>query len=110
MLSSRQKYAALRGGICADCGRRNSAVCVLSVLGMMPEDLDFPCVEFRDPARVQRFVDLGVLPPPAEVLTSSDAHRMEALGTAGGVLEHPEQSFLWPLLKYRLELAGEPTD
>ena len=30
------------------------------------------------------------------------------LGTAGGVLEHPEQSFLWPLIRQRLERAGEP--
>ena len=93
------------GGLCIPAHLDKDSTSVLSVLGMMPEDLDFPCVEFRDPAKVQGFVDFGLLPPPKEVLTSSDAHRLEALGTAGGVLEHPEESFLWPLIKQRLERA-----
>ena len=94
------------GGLCVPAHLDKDSTSVLSVLGIMPEELDFPCVEFRDPARVQRFVELGALPPPREVLTSSDAHRIEALGEAGGIMEHPEESFLWPLIRRRLELQG----
>lgn len=89
------------GGLCVPAHLDKDSTSILSVLGLMPEDLEFPCVEFRDPAKVPLFVARGQLPAPKEVLTSSDAHTAALLGSAHGTLE-PEASFLWPLLRRRL--------
>ena len=105
-LAHAKALAEQLGGLCVPAHLDKDSTSVLSVLGIMPEELDFPCVEFRDPAKVQHFVEWGALPPPKEVLTNSDAHRMEALGAAGGIMEHPEESFLWPLIRRRLEMQG----
>lgn len=101
-LAGTKALAESLGGLCVPAHLDKDTTSVLSVLGTMPEELDFPCVEFRDPSRAAGFVAAGRMPPPREILTSSDAHTPEAIGTAGGRFE-PEDSYLWPLLKSRLQ-------
>ena len=50
---------------------------LLSVLGFLPEDLPFAAVELHDASRLGGLVEKGLLPAGLEVLSSSDAHRME---------------------------------
>ena len=50
---------------------------LLSVLGFLPEDLPFAAVELHDASRLDGLVEKGLLPAGLEVLSSSDAHRME---------------------------------
>lgn len=70
------------GGIAVPAHTEKDSYSLLSVLGFCPEDLSFEAFEMVSPERYESFVSRGFLPPGREVLCSSDAHCMEAVGGA----------------------------
>lgn len=59
---------------------------VFSVLGLLPAQGVFSAVELLHPERRARYQARGLLPPGLEVLTSSDAHFLGAVGSRMGEL------------------------
>lgn len=83
------------GGVALPAHADRSSYALFSVLGVWPPDLGFGAVELWRPERRAELEKWG-LPPGIEVLTSSDAHRMEDV--AGRLRELPEGSVLERLL------------
>ena len=69
---------------------------VFSMLGALPPDGGFRAVELRRPERAAEYERRGLLPGGLEVLTSSDAHFLAAVG--GRLGELPPESVLGRLL------------
>ena len=65
------------GGVAVPAHVEKDSYALLSVLGFLPEDLPFATVELHDASRLDGLVEKGLLPAGLEVLSSSDAHRME---------------------------------
>lgn len=65
------------GGVAVPAHVEKDSYALLSVLGFLPEDLPFAAVELHDASRLDGLVEKGLLPAGLEVLSSSDAHRME---------------------------------
>ena len=65
------------GGVAVPAHVEKDSYALLSVLGFLPEDLPFAAVELHDASRLGGLVEKGLLPAGLEVLSSSDAHRME---------------------------------
>lgn len=72
-----KKACEALGGVAVPAHVDKESYSLLSVLGMLPPDLDFAAVELRDPAKLENFVTTGRLPSGLEVLTSSDAHCLQ---------------------------------
>ncbi|MEG2770359.1 MAG: PHP domain-containing protein [Oscillospiraceae bacterium] len=85
------------GGECVPAHIDRDSYSVLSVLGIMPEDLNPVAVELFNREKLQAFVNRGQIKPPKEVTTASDAHRLEDIATH--VLKADEESFLWQFVK-----------
>ena len=64
-------------GVAVPAHVEKDSYALLSVLGFLPEDLPFAAVELHDASRLEGLVEKGLLPAGLEVLSSSDAHRME---------------------------------
>lgn len=62
------------GGIAVPAHVEKDSTSVLSVLGFLPDDLNFAALESRRPERLPQFIERGFLPDGREILTSSDAH------------------------------------
>lgn len=69
------------GGIAVPAHVEKDSYALLSVLGFLPEDLPFSAVELHDDTRLDDLVRRGLLPAGLEVLSSSDAHRMEDIAS-----------------------------
>ncbi|HJB20805.1 MAG TPA: PHP domain-containing protein [Candidatus Fournierella merdavium] len=67
-----------------------------SVLGLLPAEAGFRAVELQRPERAAEYERRGLLPPGLEVLASSDAHFLSAVG--GRMEELPPESVLCRLL------------
>lgn len=72
-----KKACEALGGVAVPAHVDKESYSLLSVLGMLPPDLDFGAVELRDPAKLEGLVTAGLLPPELEVLASSDAHCLQ---------------------------------
>lgn len=59
---------------------------VFSVLGLLPKEPGFRAVELRRPERAAEYAQRGLLPPGLEVLASTDAHFLAAVGQQLGTL------------------------
>lgn len=66
-----------RGGIAVPAHVEKDSTSVLSVLGFLPDDLDFAALEARHPEKLPPLIARGLLPKGREILTSSDAHCIE---------------------------------
>lgn len=73
---------------------------VLSVLGTMPDEPHFSAVELRDESKKASLISSGILDEKTEILVSSDAHALDAIGAKPHVL--PQNSILAPLLRHIL--------
>ena len=59
---------------------------VFAMLGMLPAEAGFRAVELRRPELAAEYQRRGLLPPGLEVLSSSDAHFLSAVGERLGQL------------------------
>ena len=59
---------------------------VFAMLGMLPPEAGFAAVELRRPDLAAEYERRGLLPPGLEVLASSDAHFLSAVGARLGTL------------------------
>lgn len=84
------------GGIAVPAHIDKDSYSVLSVLGIMPEDLPLSAVEVKFPERLQSLIDRGQLTAPREVLHSSDAHIMEDIAKSPQLLR--DDSCLIPFI------------
>ncbi len=94
-----KQMAEVLGGLAVPAHLDKDTTSVLSVLGFMPDEPVFPCVEMRHPEKADSLIASGRMPTPQEILVSSDAHQTDAIGSAGGQMQDPRRSYLWPLLK-----------
>lgn len=67
------------GGIAVPAHVEKESYSLLSVLGFLPPDLDFEAVELQNPAQLEGLVATRRLPGGLQILTSSDAHQIEAI-------------------------------
>ncbi len=67
------------GGIAVPAHADKDSFSVLSVLGFLPNDLDFPAIELKDTGKYQALSKKGFLPEGKEILSSSDAHSVSEL-------------------------------
>jgi PHP family Zn ribbon phosphoesterase len=67
------------GGIAVPAHVDRDSYSVLSVLGFMPDDLEFLAIEMARPEKYRSLADRKMLPENVEVLSSSDAHNLAAL-------------------------------
>lgn len=88
------------GGIVVPAHVDKDSYALLSVLGFSPEDIDFPAFEvYRPEHSLQGLLDTGRLPSGKEILTSSDAHRLEAIAEFPRSLD--ESSVIHKLIRGR---------
>lgn len=89
-----------RGGIAFPAHIDKEANSALAVLGAIPPEAGFTVFEVRDPAKGETLRPL--LPPGAILLTDSDSHRPETLGTgqASLVLDVGEDGIAGSFLRY----------
>ena len=80
------------GGICFPAHIDRSSYSLLANLGLFPTDCGFPCFEVADIAKAEELMRLGVVPSSLLPLSSSDAHRLEDLGSKQQKIELPELS------------------
>lgn len=86
------------GGIAVPAHVDRDSYSLLSVLGFAPDDLPFAAYEVARPEHtLQDLQANGRLPQGCQLLTSSDAHRLEDIAMHPRAL--PENSPLWRLLK-----------
>jgi hypothetical protein len=85
------------GGIAVPAHIDRDSFSVLSVLGTMPDEPRFAAAELRDETRRAGLVASGCLGAETEILVSSDAHSLGAIGGKAHVLS--EKSSLLPLLE-----------
>ena len=69
------------GGVAVPAHADKESYSLLSVMGFCPDDLDFAAIELAAPETYDRLVERGLLPPGKEILTSSDAHSMNLVGS-----------------------------
>lgn len=74
------------GGVPVPAHADAGSYSVFSMLGMLPPEAGFEAVELREPHRADEYVKRGLLPPGLEVLVSSDAHFLAAVGSRLGDL------------------------
>lgn len=67
------------GGVCVPAHVEKDSYSLLSVLGFLPPDLPFAAVELHKPERMNELVGKRLLPQGLQVLSSSDAHRLDAI-------------------------------
>lgn len=65
------------GGIAIPAHAEKDSYSLLSVLGFLPDDLDFDLLELHQPEKLPTLVSAGLLPAGREILISSDAHCIE---------------------------------
>lgn len=70
---------------------------ILSVLGMMPQEVSFPTVELKNIEKKDFLQKRGLLSSPVDVISNSDAHMLSQIATNNMTLS--ESSCLWPLIK-----------
>ena len=70
---------------------------VLSVLGFMPDDINFTAVEVKDVTNLETFIKRGQLEDIYEVISSSDAHTLEQIACKEKILN--ENSCLYKLIQ-----------
>lgn len=68
------------GGVAIPAHADKDSYSLLSVMGFCPDDLDFEAIEMANPEKYDELVSRGFLPTGRELLCSSDAHHMEAVG------------------------------
>ena len=84
------------GGVPVPAHADADSYSVFSVLGGWPMDVDFELLEVKFPERAEKLMAAGLLPADRPVLTSSDAHCIEAVASRMSTLE--EGSPLYRLL------------
>lgn len=84
------------GGVAVPAHVEKDSYSVLSVLGFLPDDLPFAVVEAKRPALLAPLLEKGRLPAGLEILSSSDAHRMDDV--ASNLQELSENSALYRVL------------
>lgn len=75
------------GGVPAPAHADADSYSVFSVLGGWPMDVDFDLYEIKFPQRAEKLMRAGLLPADKPLLTSSDAHCIEAVGSRMSILE-----------------------
>ncbi len=75
------------GGVPAPAHADADSYSVFSVLGGWPMDVDFDLYEIKFPQRAEKLMRAGLLPADKPLLTSSDAHYIEAIGNQMSILE-----------------------
>ena len=69
------------GGVPVPAHADADSYSVFSVLGGWPMDVDFELLEVKFPERAEKLMAAGLLPADRPVLTSSDAHCIEAVAS-----------------------------
>ena len=85
------------GGIAVPAHIDRESDSVLAVLGMMPDTPHFAAAGLRDETKRGKLVASGCLGANTEILVSSDAHSLDAIGSKAHTLS--QASILLPLLK-----------
>lgn len=85
------------GGVAIPAHADKDSYSLLSVMGFCPEDLDFQAYELASPEKYAELSKRGLLMPGKEILCSSDAHNLDAIGRRLHVLS--ENSALMKLIK-----------
>lgn len=67
------------GGIAVPAHVDRDTYSLLSVLGFLPDDLDFEIIELQDVTKYAGYVEKGLLPEGLSVISSSDAHSISRL-------------------------------
>lgn len=80
------------GGLCFPAHIEKDSYSILSVLGGWPEECGFFAAELHNPAQKDDIFARFRLPECLQILSSSDAHYLEQLGSAGGSIDLPERS------------------
>ncbi len=68
------------GGITVPAHIEKDSTSLLSVLGFLPEDLEFSVFEVKNHDKLKFFTDNELFPTGKKIITSSDAHRVEDIG------------------------------
>ena len=76
------------GGVPVPAHADADSYSVFSVLGGWPMDVDFELFEVKFPQRAEKLIAAGLLPAGKPMLTSSDAHCIEAVGSRMSII-HP---------------------
>ncbi len=84
------------GGVAVPAHAEKDSYSLLSVLGFCPEDLDFGAYELKDPSKYPLLSERGLLMPGREILSSSDAHCIEAI--CGNMCNLSEESAIKKLI------------
>lgn len=74
------------GGVPVPAHADADSYSVFSVLGGWPMDVDFELFEVKFPQRAEKLIAAGLLPAGKPMLTSSDAHCIEAVGSRMSIL------------------------
>ncbi|MEG0179765.1 MAG: PHP domain-containing protein [Oscillospiraceae bacterium] len=90
-------YAEGLGGIAVPAHAEKDSYSLLSVLGFCPSDLDFECIEMRNPCKYEALAQKQFLPANKPIITSSDAHCIDNIACC--MQELDAQNPLMRLLK-----------
>lgn len=85
------------GGIAIPAHIDKDSYSILSVLGMMPQEVTFWAVEVKNIEKQKLLQKRGLLSSSTEVISNSDAHMLNQIATNSMSLD--ETSCLWPLIK-----------
>lgn len=75
-LAQAKRRCEALGGVAVPAHVDADSYSVLSVLGLLPEDLGFAAIEVHLPQKLPGLIEGGFVPPGLEVLHSSDAHQL----------------------------------
>ncbi len=92
-----KKQCEQYGGIAVPAHVDKQSTSITSVLGFMPDDLDFAAMEYMQKEAVEQFIEKGFLPNKKELLISSDAHFIGAIASNLQILN--ENSALLKLIE-----------
>ncbi len=67
------------GGLCVPAHVEKDSTSLLSVMGFLPEDLEFSLYESKNTDKLNFYIEKGMFPSGKEIITSSDAHTMEQI-------------------------------
>ncbi len=96
------------GGICYPAHIDRDANGIIAVLGAIPEDMQFTCVELHDGAKEAALRPL--MPPDCKVTVGSDAHYLWDIRDAAYSIEIDDEPYSSQLVRERLLqiLGGKP--
>ncbi len=67
------------GGIAVPAHVEKDSTSLLSVMGFLPDDLNFDLYESKKPEKLNFYIEKGLFPGGKDIITSSDAHTIEQI-------------------------------